>query len=119
MKRSNVCSGKCGLGLMAAALLLAACATRPENIKAADVSTDAYQGLSCEQLGQEEMRLNTDYTAAAAEQEKARKNDNAGVFLLGLPVGSLSGQDMEKTIATLKGQQGAVRQTQMIKNCPR
>jgi len=56
-------------------------------------------------------------TAAYAQQNQARSNDAVGVFFIGLPVSSMSGGNIAPQIATLKGQQEAVRQTMQKKGC--
>ena len=95
----------------------AACAKNPESIAPAYVSEVNYQGYSCQQLAQEQQRLNEAYTVAEAQQKKARSNDIAGVILLGLPVSSMSGDNIAPQIANLKGQQEAVRKTMISRNC--
>lgn len=101
----------------AIALAVAGCATRPENIQPAYVTTVTYQTWTCQQLGEEDARLNAAYATAAVAQNHARSNDTVGVLLLGLPVASLSGENIAPQIASLKGQQDAVHQTEILKNC--
>lgn len=105
-----------GIALTLAALA-SACAKNPESIAPAYVSEVGYQAYSCEQLAQEEQRLNEAYSVAEAQQKKARSNDIAGVILLGLPVSSMSGDNIAPQIAQLKGQQEAVRKSMISRNC--
>lgn len=100
-----------------AVLAVAGCAQKPEAIAPAYVSQVTYQDWSCKQLAEEEIRLNEAYTTASAQQNQARSNDIAGVILIGLPVSSLSGGNVAPQIASLKGQQEAVRKTMTAKNC--
>lgn len=102
---------------VASSLVIASCAKNPESIAPAYVSEVGYQGYSCLQLAQEQQRLNEAYTVAEAQQKKARSNDIAGVILIGLPVSSMSGDNIAPQIANLKGQQEAVRKTMISKNC--
>lgn len=102
-------------GLVAA--VLAACAQKPEAVAPAYVSQVSYQDWTCKQLAEEEVRLNEAYTTAAAQQNQARSNDIAGVILIGLPVSSLSGGNVAPQIASIKGQQEAVRKTMTTKDC--
>lgn len=97
--------------------LLAACAKSPDSISASYVSEVGYQSWSCQQLGEEQLRLSAAYATAAAQQEKARTNDAVGVFLIGLPVSSMSGDNIAPEIARLKGEQEAVRRAGITKNC--
>jgi hypothetical protein len=99
------------------ALLLAGCASRPESIAPAYVSPVVYQSWSCQQLGEEEARVNAAYTVAAGSQNRARSNDTTGVLLLGLPLGSMTGEGVEAQVASLKGQQAAIQQSEAMKNC--
>ena len=107
------------LAAVAALSALAACAERPEAIAPAYVSPVVYQDWTCQQLGEEEARLNTAYVTAAGQQNNARANDTAGVIFLGLPTASMAGENVAPQIASIKGQQDAVRQTENRKNCGR
>lgn len=95
----------------------AGCAKSPESIAPAYVSEVPYSQWTCEQLGQEQQRLSSAYTVAAQQQNNARGNDIAGVILIGLPVSSLSGDNIAPQIAQIKGQQDAVRKSMILKNC--
>jgi len=103
--------------IAAAAIASSSCAKNPESIAPAYVSEVSYQGYSCSQLAQEQERLREAYTVAEAQQKKARSNDIAGVILIGLPVSSMSGDNIAPQIANLKGQQEAVRKSMISKNC--
>lgn len=72
---------------------LAACATPPSRIKA-DASA---AGAPCSRA--DRVRL----ADLSREQGRAATNDAVGVFLIGLPLGSMTGPDHEKEIARLKG----------------
>lgn len=96
-----------------------ACAQKPEAIQAAYVSPTTYSGFSCSQLRAEAVRVDAAYTRAAAQQNKARSNDTVGVILLGLPVSSLSGENVAAQIADLKGRRETIQQTQISKGCKR
>lgn len=93
------------------------CAERPESIAPSYVSTVTYQNWTCQQLGEEEQRLNAAYVTAAQQQRDARTNDTWGVALIGLPTASLSGENIAPQIANLKGQLNAVHQSETLKNC--
>ncbi|WP_459630117.1 hypothetical protein [Alsobacter sp. R-9] len=77
-----------------------------------------YQNWSCRQLGEESQRLSAALATASAQQEKARTNDIVGVVLIGLPVSSMSGDNIAPEIGRLKGEQEAVRKATITKNCP-
>lgn len=99
------------------AAFAAGCAAKPESITPSYVSNLTYENLSCTQLGQEESRVNAAYVVAAGQQNDARTNDTVGVLLLGLPIGSMTGENVAPQVANLKGQQGAIRQVEIEKNC--
>lgn len=96
---------------------LSGCAAPPSAIAPAYTSQVPYESYTCKQLGQESQRIDAALTTASAEQDKARQGDTVGVIFLGLPVSSLSGQNVAPQIASLKGQQDAVQQVMIEKNC--
>ncbi|RYD84803.1 MAG: hypothetical protein EOP84_04455 [Verrucomicrobiaceae bacterium] len=84
------------------ALALAACAQSPDAIAPIPM-IGAYDNVSCSKanalLSQERKTL----TALSAAQKDAVSGDAIGVFLIGVPVSSLSGDDKEGAIAASKG----------------
>ena len=114
-------TGKPALGralFVAAALAVAAgCAKSPESIAPAYISEMHYRDWTCDQLGQERSRLAAALETASAQQEQARSNDIAGVILLGLPVASLSGDNIAPEVARLKGERAAVDRTLRLNDC--
>ncbi len=99
-------------------LALAGCAKSPESISAAYVSEVGYGSWTCKQLGEESLRLSSALTRASLQQEQARTNDAVGVILIGLPVSSMSGDNIAPEIARLKGETEAVRRAAITKRCP-
>lgn len=96
---------------------LAACAPTPESIQPSYVSEVPYQSWTCTQLGEELGRLNNALSTASTQQNSARSNDTVGVLLLGLPVGSMSGQSIAPQIARYKGEQEAVNRAMIRNSC--
>ena len=76
----------------AVAIFLSGCATHPDRIKPA-----AYSGESCSAADR------TRLAKLTAEQKRAANTDALGVFLIGLPIGSMNGPDHKTEIARLKG----------------
>jgi hypothetical protein len=105
------------LTLILAVALIAGCAKKPESISAAYVSELTYQPLTCEQLAGEQARLSAAYASAAQQQNQARTGDVVGVILVGLPVSSMTGDNIAPEIARLKGEQEAVRKAMLSKGC--
>lgn len=98
--------------------MLAGCAQSPEAIQAAYVSPMTYSGWSCDQMASEMGRLSGALAFASTQQRNARTNDTVGVLLLGLPVSSLSGENIAPQIARYKGEQEAIRIAGIEKRCP-
>lgn len=71
-------------------IVLAGCATPPGRIKPAAIAVNCPRNA--------EQRL----AELSAIQQGAATNDALGVFLIGLPVGSMAGGDHEAEIARLK-----------------
>lgn len=106
-----------GVAAVALALPLAACAKGPESISPSYISEVGYLNYTCEQLATETTRMSAAYATAAKQQENARTNDVVGVLLIGLPVSSLSGDNIAPEIARLKGEQEAIRKAMVVKQC--
>lgn len=108
--------GFAGLGLVAG--LCGACAKDPDSIAPSYVSPVGYQSWSCPQLGEEQQHLAEALARASTQQKNARTNDMVGVALIGLPVSSMSGDNIAPEIAHLKGEQEAVRKEMLLRPCP-
>lgn len=104
------------LGLLIVAGL-AACAKAPEEIAAVQIDDATYSRSSCKALVKAEIEQTQLLTALSADQKKAQTGDAWGVFLLGLPVSSMSGADKETEIAVSKGKLDAIRRQQASKGC--
>ena len=76
-----------------------------------------YLNWNCHQLAGEGQRLSSALAQASTQQENARSNDTVGVIFLGLPVSSLSGDNIAPEIGRLKGEQEAIRKASMSKAC--
>lgn len=90
------------LALTVAALSLAACAQSPDSIAPVSMG-GAYEGISCQNAGvmlvEERQRL----AALEAQQRSAVAGDAVGVFLIGVPMSSLTGGDKSGLIGASKG----------------
>lgn len=82
--------------------VVAACAKGPDAIVPVSMGA-AFQATPCREahalLAQERVQL----ASMSESQRSAQMGDAVGVFLLGVPVSSLSGADKEGMIATSKG----------------
>lgn len=108
--------------LAALALALAGCAKNPDAIAPITMPANAYGGLTCEQLAAEHQRSSAALAAVSEQQKQAATGDAVGVFLLGVPVSSLSGADKEGLVALHKGEivaiEGAMRSQQCLLAVP-
>lgn len=105
------------LACAAAVLTLAACAQSPESIQPAYVSSVPYQAWTCAQLDEEGHHLTAALATASVQQSQVRTNDAIGVFLIGLPLSPMSGENIAPQIARLKGEQEAVRTAAVRGSC--
>lgn len=103
--------------LIVSAAALVACAKSPESIAPSYVSDITYRPLSCQDLAVESARINQALARSSTQQEQARTNDTVGVMLLGLPVSSLSGDNVAPEIARLKGELEAINRVSTQKKC--
>lgn len=106
------------LGL-SAALVISACAKQPDKIAAVEVGADSYSRYSCLQLQSEKTKISQELENLSARQKSAASGDAWGVFLLGLPLSSMSGGDQEALIAVAKGKVQAIDRQIVAKNCRR
>lgn len=102
--------------------LLAGCATRADNIVPAYVSTVGYEGLACQQLGQEAQVISSRAAAATGAQNKKATGD-AVAMTVGLVVfwpalfftqgdGAAAAE-----VARLKGEMEAIETVSRRKGC--
>ncbi|MBF9058173.1 hypothetical protein HKCCSP123_03165 [Rhodobacterales bacterium HKCCSP123] len=103
--------------IVGAAIFAAGCAQDPENIAAADIGPNPYVNYSCSQLAQEETRVSQQLANLSADQRRAASGDAVGVFLLGLPISSMSGNDQETAIAVARGRLQAIDERQQARGC--
>ncbi|WP_152093864.1 hypothetical protein [Rhizobium dioscoreae] len=98
-------------------LPLAACAKRPDAIVPTEIPMAAYSNLDCVGLTRE---LNTEQgklTALSKDQNNAANGDAFGVFLVGVPMSSVTGGDKEGLISVTKGKVLSIQNTMKAKGC--
>lgn len=98
---------------IACATALAACANRPDTIRASYVSHEKYAYLDCQQLASKMGDTRADLDRYSRMQNSKATGDAWGVFLIGVPFSKLSG-DHEGDVARLKGEVEAI-DTAMVK----
>lgn len=100
-----------------ALLAFAACAPQPENVAAADIGQGAYSNLNCGQLRDRRVVHDQQLEQLSAQQRSAASGDAMGVFLLGLPLSSMSGNDRRTEIAVTRGHLNEIEREQVRRNC--
>lgn len=103
--------------VLATAIFLAGCAKNPDAIAPMTMPVNAYAGLSCGQLAHEHHRSSLALQQVEAQQRQAVTGDAVGVFLIGVPVSSLSGADKEGLVAQHKGEIIAVEHMLRSRGC--
>ena len=106
-----------GLAAAALAVALSGCAASPESIKPAAIPTSEYAYLNCAQLASFKVTLTNAYQKVADEEDTARNLDAATVFTLGVPIGSMTHQNVPYQIWDLKGRIVAVEKLQVQDKC--
>ncbi|MBZ0163384.1 MAG: hypothetical protein K8H74_11800 [Notoacmeibacter sp.] len=110
MKRIIVASG-------IALVVMSGCATPPDRIAAIDLPTSVYANETCAGLAAERSTTTAKLAVLEKKQNKAVMDDAAGVFLIGLPVSSMTGGDQEVQIAAEKGKLQAIDRSIAEKQC--
>lgn len=111
------------LGIIAAALVAAGCATQPEDIAANHVSVTEYKGYTCEELADEAGALNSKGRKLYESLDREADGDAAqmavGMILFWPALFFLEGGDGAdaEVYADLKGQMEAVQQASRRKQC--
>ena len=100
-----------------ATLLVSSCAKRPDAIVPVDIPMAVYTGMSCKDLVAEATKENATLAALSKAQNDAADADAVGVFLIGAPLGSVSGGDKEGQVAVSKGKLQAIENTSKSKGC--
>jgi len=102
---------------IAVAVTLTACAKRPDAISATTIPMAAYQNLDCVQLADELILENEKLAALSKSQNEAATADAIGVFLVGVPAGSVTGNDKEGQLSVSKGKIIAIESASKAKGC--
>lgn len=100
-----------------AVALLSGCAKRPDAIAPAAMPSETYAGLECNQLNESLVTERNTLTTLSAAQNSAANADAVGVFLVGVPVASLTDGDKEGLIAVTKGKIQALESAKLRKGC--
>ena len=84
-------------------LTLAACAPGPNAVAPVAMPSNAYTSLSCASARQERAKVANEVAALSTKQSNAAVGDAIGVFLIAVPVSSLTGNDVRGDLGAAKG----------------
>ena len=106
----------------AIAAFVAGCAQAPKDIAPSYVSPVLYQNLTCDQLGQEGMRVSARASELTGTQEKKASGDavamGVGLILFWPALFFIKGdKETAGELARLKGEMDAIQQASIAKNC--
>jgi len=96
---------------------LTACAPAPDKVKPTPVAAGAFSSLSCPALVARRNVLAERVAGLTKAQRSTRNGDIAGVILLGLPLGRMSGGNVADELGKAKGEQIAVKNEIAAKGC--
>lgn len=98
-------------------IVLSACAKRPGAIAPASIPANAYANMNCKTLATTLTNERNTLSVLSQSQNSAATADAVGVFLVGIPAGSVAGGDQEGEIAVSKGKIVALEAAQQNKGC--
>lgn len=98
-------------------IVLAGCAKRPNAVVPTTLPSDTYAAYSCDQLAVELEKSKAEVDALSAKQTNAANADAVGVFLVAVPVGSLTNNDVEGELSVAKGKVVSIQSQQIAKKC--
>jgi len=96
---------------------LLGCAPAPNKVKPTPVAAGTFSGLSCPALIERRNVLAERVAGLTKAQRSTRNGDIAGVILLGLPLGRMSGGNVAEELGQAKGEQIAVKNEISAKGC--
>lgn len=105
------------LTLSVTALIAAGCAKRPDAIAPTAMPTETYAGLECKEINDTLITERNKLATLSAAQNSAANADAVGVFLVGIPLASLTDGDKEGLIAVAKGKIQALESAKLRKGC--
>ncbi len=105
--------------ILLAALLavLTGCATSPGSVRPMAVSSVLFSHLSCQDLAIVSASTTVALDKAWRQQKSTASGDALGMFLIGLPVSSMGGGDVEHSLAQHLGEAKAIDRVSEQKGC--
>lgn len=103
--------------IVSALAILGGCAKRADAIAPTAFPADTYANLECQEINNALVTEQSTLATLSASQNSAANADAVGVFLVGVPVASLTDGDKEGLIAVSKGKIQALEATKLRKGC--
>ncbi|MTH96423.1 hypothetical protein [Roseibium sp. RKSG952] len=104
--------------LLGVSALLAGCAKGPDAIAPTPIPIAAYSSDSCKSLANQLTSERSTLASLESQQRSAQTGDAVGVFLIGVPLSSVSGGDKEGELSVAKGKVQAMELAMHSKKCP-
>jgi hypothetical protein len=110
------------LAVVSLGLLLASCASSPNNISPTYVSPMVYQNYSCDQIRVELQRIGARVSEVSGQQQRAANNDavamGVGLVIFWPALFFLaSDNDKREELSRLRGEYDALQQAGTMRNC--
>jgi hypothetical protein len=103
--------------ILSVALFMWGCAKRPDAIAPTAFPAETYANLACQDVNTALVNEQNTLATLSASQNSAANADAVGVFLVGVPIASLTDGDKEGMIAISKGKIQALEATKIRKGC--
>ena len=109
-------------GLVLASMVMGGCASRPDNIAAAHVSSSRYDDRTCKSLNREYDEVSLALAASSAKLDGKATQDavvtGVALLLFWPAVFALGGNSgLESEVAKLKGEEHAIRSSMLAADC--
>ena len=99
-------------------VILTGCASSPSAIQPLPVPDVLYANKSCAQLAEAEAEAQLNVASLSQQQSSAVTGDAVGVFMIGMPVSSMTGGDVSGKLAEQKGRVISIKKARAQKRCP-
>jgi len=108
--------------VLASAMMMASCATSPNNISPQYVSPIQYQNYTCDQISAELQRIGARVTEVTGQQQRAANNDaiamGVGLVIFWPALFFLAtDNDKREELSRLRGEYEALQQAGTTRNC--
>ena len=96
---------------------LAGCAKRASEVAPAFIQPGSFAAFGCVELNAMAAAERRTLATLEADQNSAATGDTIGVLFVGVPISSVTGQDVEANLAISKGKMLEIEAAQAAKGC--